>query len=61
MDLEIKIYNILGSEVSNFSLLNLNAGYHSYETSISDFEEGIYFISIFSKHKLEGTTKLIIQ
>ncbi len=43
-NISIKIFDLLGKEVSTISNKRFEAGFHSLETNISNFTEGIYFV-----------------
>jgi len=45
----IKIYNLLGQEYSNFEIHKQN---DSYEIQLENFSEGVYYISLHYKNKI---------
>ena len=59
--IDVKMYNVIGSEVKNILNKNLQKGHHSHELNLEDIEEGVYFISILEDGKVMETTKIIVQ
>ncbi len=60
-DIEIKLFNILGSEVSSVIHDGLISGPQSIEIDLSNIERGVYFVSVLTEGTVLETTKLIID
>ena len=60
-NIDVKMYNVLGSEVKNILNKSLQKGFHSFDLSLEDIEEGVYFISILEDGKVMETTKIVVQ
>ena len=60
-NIDVKMYNLLGSEVKNIINKSLQKGFHSFDLSLEDIEEGVYFISILEDGKVVETTKIVVQ
>ena len=60
-NVEVKMYNILGSEVSTLISNEMEEGYHSVQISLDNIEDGLYFVSIFSDGVVVETKQLVVQ
>ena len=60
-NIDVRMYNVVGSEVKLILNKNLQKGHHSHEFNLEDIEEGVYFISILVDGKLMETTKVVVQ
>ncbi|MBT5858252.1 MAG: T9SS type A sorting domain-containing protein, partial [Flavobacteriales bacterium] len=60
-DIEIKLFNILGSEVTLLKYDGLISGPQSIEIDLSNIERGVYFVSVLTEGTVLETTKLIID
>jgi len=60
-NVEVNLYNILGSEVKTILNKELEQGTHYEEINLENIEKGIYFISIVLEGKVMETTKIIVQ
>ena len=60
-NIEVKMYNVLGSEVSTLISNEMEEGYHSVHLNLDDIEEGLYFISIISEGVMMETKPLVVQ
>ena len=60
-NIEVKVFNILGSEVINVFSGNLDKGFQSFEMNLSLIDNGVYFLSISSEGEILETTKMMIQ
>ena len=60
-NVDVRMYNVVGSEVKLILNKNLQKGHHSHEFNLEDIEEGVYFISILVDGKLMETTKVVVQ
>ena len=60
-NVDVIIYNLLGSEVKSILNKNLQKGFHTHALNLEDIEEGVYFISILVDGKVMETTKIVVQ
>ena len=60
-NINIRICNVLGTEVKSIIDETLNKGSHSKELNLKDIKEGVYFITIMFDGNVMKTTKLIVQ
>ena len=60
-NIEVKMYNVLGSEVATLISNEMEEGYHSVHLNLDDIEEGLYFISIISEGVMMETKPLVVQ
>ena len=60
-NIEVKMYNILGSEVSTLISNDMEEGYHSVQISLDNIEDGLYFVSIISDGVVVETKQLVVQ
>ena len=60
-NIEVKMYNILGSEVSTLISNEMEEGYHSVQISLDNIEDGLYFVSIVSDGVVVETKQLVVQ
>ena len=60
-NIEVKMYNILGSEVSTLISNEMEEGYHSVQISLDNIEDGLYFVSIVSDRLVVETKQLVVQ
>jgi hypothetical protein len=60
-NIEVKMYNILGSEVSTLISDEMEEGYHSVQINLDDIEDGLYFVSIVSDGVVVETKPLVVQ
>ena len=60
-DLNIKVYNILGSEVAHLFRSELNEGTHYIYLDLNGLEEGVYLVSFIGDGYVLETKRLIIQ
>ena len=60
-EVNVRIYNVIGTEVKSIIDENLNKGSYSKELNLKDIKEGIYFITIMFDGNVMKTTKLIVQ
>ena len=60
-NIEVKMYNVLGSEVSTLISNEMEEGYHSVQINLDDIEDGLYFVSIVSDGVVIETKQLVVQ
>ena len=60
-NIEVKLFNILGSEVLSVNFEKVEEGFQSFNIDLSFVDQGVYFISVNSEGVLLESTKMIIQ
>ncbi|MGY8989186.1 MAG: M43 family zinc metalloprotease [Flavobacteriales bacterium] len=60
-NIEVRMYNVLGSEVATLISNEMEEGYHSVHLNLDDIEEGLYFISIILEGVIMETKTLVVQ
>ena len=60
-NIDVRMYNVVGSEVKLILNKKLQKGFHSHEFNLEDIQEGVYFISILVDGKLMETTKIVVH
>jgi hypothetical protein len=56
----LKVYDILGREVTTLVSENLNAGYHSLKFDAGNFSSGVYFYKL-QAGKYSETKKMLLS
>jgi hypothetical protein len=60
-NIEVKLFNILGSEVLSVNFGKIEEGFQSFNIDLSFVDQGVYFISVNSEGVPLESTKMIIQ
>ena len=60
-NIEVKIYNVLGKEISTLISNNMEEGYHSLDVDLGNVDSGLYFVSIISEGVVIETKSLVVQ
>ena len=58
-DVTLKVYNLLGKEISTLINQNIKAGYHSIVWDADNFSSGVYFVKLTTK-EFSQTQKIIL-
>ena len=60
-DINIKVFDVTGREVSNLLNASYNTGHHSYSWNASDLDQGIYIIKLSVNGEVISSERVVLQ
>ena len=60
-NISIKLTDVLGKTVKEIYANKLSKGVHEFDVNLSDFDKGLYFLSVSSNNQNLTTKKLILK